>query len=92
MGLLSEHVNWYFVIFIIYIFGLIMFALGRLVRQKLFGQKKYKYKLFEEYNVCKADNKDKIDALYCKYWDNLKKFETIDDVNNYLYLDKKITI
>lgn len=72
LGLLSEHFNWYFVIFIIYILGLVMFALGRLVRQELLEQKKYKYKLFEEYNVCKAENKDKIDALYCKYWDNLK--------------------
>ena len=83
LGLLSEHVNWYFVIFIIYIFGLIMFALGRYVRQVLLGQKKYKYKLFEKYNVCDAKNEEKIDALYCKYWDNLKKEGNEKDYDYY---------
>ena len=37
--LLYSNLSWIFVIFVIYILGLIMFALGRYVRQVLLGQK-----------------------------------------------------
>ena len=80
---LDGNLSWIFVIFTIYILGLIMFALGRYVRQVLLGQKKYKYKLFEKYNVCDAKNEEKIDALYCKYWDNLKKEGNEKDYDYY---------
>jgi len=37
--LININISWFFIIFIIYIFGLIMFAIGRSIRQDLFRHK-----------------------------------------------------
>ena len=56
-------------ILIAYIIGLIMFAMGRVIRQELFGDKKKKYELFKNAGIEKSELE--VDALFCKYWDNL---------------------
>ena len=69
--LIDSNNSWIFIIFIIYILGLIMFALGRYIRQEVFGQKKSKYQLFKKYGFS-SDSYEEIDILFSQYWNNLR--------------------
>ena len=69
--LLDSNHSWIFIIFIIYILGLIMFTLGRYIRQEVFGQKKSKYQLFKKYGFS-SESVEEIDALFSQYWNNLR--------------------
>lgn len=69
--LLNINISWFFIIFIIYILGLIMFAIGRSIRQDLFRHKKYKYQIFKKHGFTSESNEE-IDALFSQYWDNLR--------------------
>lgn len=69
--LIDSNNSWIFIIFIIYILGLIMFALGRYIRQEVFGQKKSKYKLFKKYGFS-SESDEEIDILFSQYWNNLR--------------------
>lgn len=73
-------IEWYVVILIAYVLGLIMFAMGRVIRQKLMGDEKRKYKFFNDYGVEKTDLE--VDALICKYWDNI---QNSDNGKEYAY-------
>ena len=73
-------IAWYVVILIAYIIGLIMFAMGRVIRQELFGDKKKKYEFFKNAGIEKSELE--LDALFCKYWDNLQNNE---NGNEYAY-------
>lgn len=66
-------IPWYVVILIAYIVGLIMFATGRVIRQEIIGDKKRKYELFKKYGIEKSEQE--VDALFCKYWDNIQNNE-----------------
>lgn len=66
-------IAWYVVILIAYIVGLIMFATGRVIRQEIIGDKKRKYELFKKYGIEKSEQE--VDALFCKYWDNIQNNE-----------------
>jgi len=79
--LFQDYFRWYIIIPIIYILGLFMFGIGRYVRQELFQHKKRKYELFKKYGFTQTE--DEIDALYCQYWDNLKKDENTYDYEYY---------
>ena len=69
--LIDSNNSWIFIIFIIYILGLIMFALGRYIRQEVFGQKKSKYQLFKKYGFS-FESDEEIDILFSQYWNNLR--------------------
>jgi hypothetical protein len=69
--LLDSNHSWIFIIFIIYILGLIMFTLGRYIRQEVFGQNKSKYQLFKKYGFS-SESVEEIDALLSQYWNNLR--------------------
>lgn len=69
--LIDSNNSWIFTIFIIYILGLIMFALGRYIRQEVFGQKKSKYQLFKKYGFS-SESDEEIDILFSQYWNNLR--------------------
>lgn len=69
--LIDSNNSWIFIIFIIYILGLIMFALGRYIRQEVFGQKKSKYQLFKKYGFS-SESDEEIDILFSQYWNNLR--------------------
>lgn len=69
--LIDSNNSWIFIIFIIYILGLIMFALGRYIRQEVFGQKKSKYQLFKK-NGFSSESDEEIDILFSQYWNNLR--------------------
>lgn len=69
--LLDSNHSWIFIIFIIYILGLIMFTLGRYIRQEVFEQKKSKYQLFKKYGFS-SESVEEIDALFSQYWNNLR--------------------
>ncbi len=69
--LMDSNHSWIFIIFIIYILGLIMFTLGRYIRQEVFGQKKSKYQLFKKYGFS-SESVEEIDALFSQYWNNLR--------------------
>lgn len=81
--LLDSNLSWIFIIFTIYILGLIMFALGRYIRQNTIKQKKCKYQLFKEYGFTDKSEKE-IDILLSQYWDKLRndsKEKTYDYYN-----------
>ncbi|MBO7210140.1 MAG: hypothetical protein J6V44_03890 [Methanobrevibacter sp.] len=80
--LLQNYFRWYIVIPAIYILGLVMFGIGRYARQELFQHKKRKYELFKKYGFC-TQSEDEIDAIYCQYWDNLKKEDNKYDYEYY---------
>lgn len=69
--LIDSNNSWIFIIFIIYILGLIMFALGRYIRQEVFGQTKSKYQLFKKYGFS-SESDEEIDILFSQYWNNLR--------------------
>lgn len=69
--LMDSNHSWIFIIFIIYILGLIMFTLGRYIRQEVFGQKKSKYQLFKKYGFS-SESVEEIDAIFSQYWNNLR--------------------
>ena len=48
-----------------------MFALGRYIRQEVFGQKKSKYQLFKKYGFS-SESVEEIDTLFSQYWNNLR--------------------
>lgn len=69
--LMDSNHSWIFIIFIIYILGLIMFTLGRYIRQEVFGQKKSKCQLFKKYGFS-SESVEEIDAIFSQYWNNLR--------------------
>lgn len=69
---LKDELNWWEVLIIIYILGLVMFSSGRFIRQDMFKQKYRKYSLFEEYGICDKSKEKEIDMLFCQYWTNLR--------------------
>lgn len=77
---IMDKLPWYLAIFIIYILGLIMFAIGRCIRQGMFCQKKRKYKIFDECGFKHLSSIQK-DALFCKYWDAIQNNK--DDLEYY---------
>ena len=77
---IMDKLPWYLAIFIIYILGLIMFAIGRLIRQGMFRQKNRKYKIFDECGFKHLSSIQK-DALFCKYWDAIQNNK--DDLEYY---------
>ena len=80
--LIDNNNSWIFIIFVIYILGLIMFALGRYIRQEVFGQKKSKYQLFKKYGFISESNKE-IDALFSQYWNNLRNDNSVRTYDYY---------
>lgn len=80
--LIDNNNSWIFIIFVIYILGLIMFALGRYIRQEVFRQKKSKYQLFKKYGFISESNKE-IDALFSQYWNNLRNDNSVRTYDYY---------
>ena len=82
---LEKYFNWWNVLIVIYILGLVMFALGRSIRQDMFKQKYRKYSLFEEYGICDKSKEKEIDMLFCQYWTNLRNG---NDLKGYDYYSR----
>ncbi len=82
---LEDDLNWWKSLIVIYILGLIMFALGRFIRQDMFKQKYRKYSLFEEYGICDKSKEKEIDMLFCQYWSNLRNG---NDLKGYDYYSR----
>lgn len=82
---LEKYFNWWNVLIVIYILGLVMFALGRFIRQDMFKQKYRKYSLFEEYGICDKSKEKEIDMLFCQYWTNLRNG---NDLKGYDYYSR----
>lgn len=80
---LKEDLNWWKILIVIYILGLVMFALGRFIRQDMFKQKDRKYSLFEEYGICKKYEEKEIDKLFCQYWANLRNGKDLKGYEHY---------
>lgn len=76
-----DNIEWYVVILIAYILGLIMFATGRFIRQEILNDKKRKYDLFADYGIEDKIEEAKIDALICQYWDKVQN----SNVSGYEY-------
>lgn len=82
---LEKYFNWWNVLIVIYILGLVMFALGRSIRQDIFKKKNRKYSLFEEYGICDKSKEKEIDMLFCQYWSNLRNG---NDLKGYDYYSR----
>lgn len=80
---LKEDLNWWKILIVIYILGLVMFALGRFIRQDVFKQKYIKYSLFEKYGICKKYEEKEIDKLFCQYWANLRNGKDLKGYEHY---------
>ena len=80
---LKEDLNWWKILIVIYILGLVMFALGRFIRQDVFKQKYIKYSLFEKYGILDKSQKKEIDILFCQYWINLRNSKDIKGYEHY---------
>ena len=80
---LEKYFNWWNVLIVIYILGLVMFALGRFIRQDMFKQKYRKYSLFEEYGICDKSKEKEIDMLFCQYWTNLRNGNDLEGYDYY---------
>lgn len=81
---LEKYFNWWNVLIVIYILGLVMFALGRSIRQDIFKKKNRKYSLFEKYGISDK-SKEEIDMLFCQYWSNLRNG---NDLKGYDYYSR----
>lgn len=80
---LKEDLNWWKILIVIYILGLVMFALGRFIRQDVFKQKYIKYSLFEKYGILDKSQKKEIDILFCQYWANLRNGKDLKGYEHY---------